>query len=338
MTTLDLARPSRRLHLNPILAYSLKRILWGIFTLWIVSIAVFAATVVLPGSAASSILGMNATPEAVAALEHAMRLDQPLVSQYMYWFTNLLHGDLGQSLGGLTMGGDGRSVGSVISTPLQNSLILAAVATVILIPLSIFLGVFLATRAGSWLDHGTSASTLVAISLPEFVVGTILIVIFATKLQLVPATSIIPDGQSPLATPNILVLPVITLLAVTLAASVRMIRAGVSESLRSDSVMAARLGGVPERRVLYKYALRNGLAPGVQVLVLSMQWLLGGIVITEFVFGYRGIGQLLVNSINIRDVPTVQAIALLLAAIYIGLNIIGDIVTVLLVPKLRSAP
>jgi peptide/nickel transport system permease protein len=269
-------------------------------------------------------------------LRKKLDLDHPLVDRYSRWLSGFSHGDLGLSAAGTVGNNAQETITAEISGPLANSAELAGVTIVLLIPLSLALGVLLATRAGKPVDHLISTLSLGGISLPEFVTATLLIVLFAGTLGWLPAVSLIDPGKGPLDSPQILVLPVATLLIATLAQAVRMVRAGMIEALRSDYVRAARLGGVPEGRVLWGYALRNALAPSVQVLALCIQYLVGGIVITETVFGYPGLGSLLVNAVNLRDTPTVQSIALLLAAVYIGLNILADLLVVYLVPKLRT--
>jgi peptide/nickel transport system permease protein len=174
-------------------------------------------------------------------------------------------------------------------------------------------------------------------ALPEFVTGTILVLIFALHLEILPAVSFLPPGESPLQNPKILVLPVATLLAASLAQTMRMVRAGMVEALRSDYVEMARLNGYDERTVVLRHALRNALAPTVQVFALNIQWLVGGIVVTEYVFGYPGLGQALVNAVAARDIPYVQAAALLVAVVYLALNVVSDLLVVLLIPKLRTA-
>jgi peptide/nickel transport system permease protein len=179
-------------------------------------------------------------------------------------------------------------------------------------------------------------SSLAAVSLPEFVTGSLLILVFAVWLHLLPAVSLVPSGSGVLDRPRILVLPVLTLLAASLAQTVRMVRAGMLDVLRADYVAMARLNGLPERQVVGRYALRNALAPTVQVIALNVQWLVGGIIVTEYVFGYPGIGQQLVEVVNARDIPFVQSVSLIIAAVYLGINIIADLLVVLLIPKLRT--
>jgi peptide/nickel transport system permease protein len=335
--SISLPRPTRLAEQHPVLSFAVRRIAWGILTLFVVSIIVFIATSVLPGNAAKAILGKDVQPQVVHSLERELHLNQSLWGQYWYWMGNFVDGNLGRSAASILGSNGHESVASLIRAPLGNSAVLAGITLVLLVPLCLLLGVLLATRAGSWIDHGISTSTLGAISLPEFVTGSVLIWLFASTLGILPAVSLIGPGQNALSNPKILVLPVLTLLAATLAQCVRMVRAGMIEVLRSDYVQAARLAGVGERRVLFRYALRNALAPAVQVIALNAQWLVGGIVVTETVFGYPGLGQLIVNSINLRDIPTVQSVAMLLATFYIALNIICDLIIVYLVPKLRTA-
>lgn len=335
--SVSLPRRFKLVESHPALAFTARRVAWGILTLWVVSIVVFIATSVLPGNAAKAILGKNVNPHVVLALEKELHLNQSLWGQYWYWVSNFVHGDFGRSAASIIGSSSHETVASLIHAPLGNSALLAGITILLLIPLSLLLGVLLATNAGKWIDHVVSISTLGAISMPEFVTGSVLIWLFASTLGLLPPVSLIGPGQDALSNPQILVLPVLTLLAATLAQCVRMVRAGMIEVMRSDYVQAARLAGVSERRVLFRYALRNALAPSVQVIALNAQWLVGGIVVTETVFGYPGLGQLIVNSINLRDIPTVQSVALLLAAVYIALNIISDLIIIYLVPKLRTA-
>jgi peptide/nickel transport system permease protein len=214
--------------------------------------------------------------------------------------------------------------------------VLAAITTLLLIPLSLLLGVIAAIRAGRPADHAISLTSLAIISLPEFIIGSLLILFFFYYLGLLPPTALVPPGTSPLAHPDALILPVLTLLGASLAASIRMVRAGMVEALQTDYVQMARLQGFRERKVVVRYALRNALGPSVQVFAQNIQYLVGGIIVTEYLFSYPGLGAELVNAVAIRDVREVQSIAILIAAIYIGLNILADLLQVLLVPKLRT--
>jgi peptide/nickel transport system permease protein len=227
-------------------------------------------------------------------------------------------------------------VTSFISSRLSNSLILAGATLLVLIPGSVLLGAWAGVRRGKTADHVISGLSLGLIALPEFVTGTILAAIVAVSLKLVPPTSIIPIGDSPLSQPSLLVLPVVTLCLAGCAYIVRMLRAGVIESMSSDYVQAARLNGINERRVIFRHALRNSLAPTVQVVALTVQWLIGGIVVVETVFSFPGLGAGLVGAVVGRDIPVVQSVTLILALVYIVINLIADLVVVLLVPKLRT--
>jgi peptide/nickel transport system permease protein len=326
------ARRRERLSVRrPLLLYVLRRVAVGALLVVIVSIIVFAATQVLPGNAAKQVLGRFATPQAVRQLEQEMGLDRSAVAQYWAWLSSMLHGHLGQSLA------NQQPVSTFIGPRFFNTLVLAACTLVVLVPLSLGLGVYAGIRSGGWLDHSISTVTLGMISLPEFVTGTLLAVVIGVTLGLLPPASLVPPGTDPFTQPRLLVLPVVTLLISLTAYSVRMVRAGIIEVMRSEYVQSARLNGMPERRLIMRHVLRNALGPAVQVMALTIEWLVGGVVVVETVFQYPGIGAGLVTSVSLRDIPVVQAIALIIAAFYITLNIVADVVVVLLNPKLRTA-
>jgi peptide/nickel transport system permease protein len=190
--------------------------------------------------------------------------------------------------------------------------------------------------AGRWIDNVISIGSLAAIALPEFVIGSLLVGVFFVGLDVLPPVAIVPVGSNPLDDPTKLVLPVATLLLASLAAGIRMVRAGMLETLQTEYVQTARLNGLAEGKVLWRYALRNALAPAVQILAQNLQWLIGGIIITESVFAYPGIGTVLVNAVQNRDVTVVQSVAMLIAIVYVVLNLVADLVVMLLVPKLRE--
>lgn len=315
--------------------YLLRRLGAGVLTLLVLSVLVFVATSVLPGDAASALLGRQAKGPALDALRHEMGLDQPLVRQYWDWLTGLLQGDLGRSVTSYVAGAD-ISVWSQISGRLENSAVLAAVSFVLIVAVSLLLGVYVALRKGRWQDHLISTATLVPAALPEFVLGALLLAVFVTWLDALPPVSLITPGQSPLATPELLVLPVLTLVGVTVGASVRMIRAGMLEALKADSVAVARLNGIAESKVIRRYALRNALAPSIQVFALIAQYLVGGLLIVEVMFGYPGIGKGLVDAVTIHDNTEVRSVTMILALIYVALTIVADSLVMLAVPKLRK--
>jgi peptide/nickel transport system permease protein len=322
---------SRYLSRHPLAAFAIRRTLTGLLGLFAVSVIVFAATQVLPGNAAVQILGRDATPQAVAQLSRQLGLDRSALAQYTSWLTGLLHGNLGRSLAAQ------EPVSQFIGDRVQNTLILAGVAVALMIPLGLSLGIIAGVRRDRPADHAVTGFTLGAIALPEFVTGALLALLFGVWLKVLPPVSLVTPGSDPLAHPAILVLPVITLLLSGTAYIARMMRAGVIEAMGSDYVEAAVLNGIGRRRIIWKHALRNALAPTVQVLALTVQWLVGGVVVTETIFSYPGLGQGLVQAVQLRDLPVVQAVAMLLAAVYIAINIVADLVVVLLIPKLRTA-
>jgi peptide/nickel transport system permease protein len=282
------------------------------------------------------VLGRNGDPATVKALDTQLHLDRPAVRQYTDWLTGLVHGDLGNSAVGLAQGEKTAPIWGLISNPVKNSLILAAITALLMIPLSLGLGVLAALYAGRWIDNVVSLGSLAAISLPEFVIGSLLIGVFFVGFNLLPPVAIVAPGANPLDSPTELILPIATLLLASLAAGIRMVRAGMLEVLQTDYVQTARLNGLSERRVLWRYGLRNALPPSVQILTQNLQWLIGGIIITENVFAYPGIGSTLVVAVQNRDVTLVQSVAMLIAVVYIVLNLLADLIVMLLVPKIRE--
>jgi peptide/nickel transport system permease protein len=325
-----------RTHRHPVARFVVRRVAAGLATLLVASALIFVATNALPGDVAQVVLGRYATQSRLETLRTRLDLNQPLVVRYVHWLGNAVTGDLGQSAVQLANGQGDAPVWPIIRTPLRNSVILALGTIILLIPLSLLAGTAAAVRAGKPTDYILSYTALVLGSLPEFVVGTFLIAVFFSWLNLLPPVALVAPGASPLSNTNALVLPILTLLAVSLAFSARQVRAGVVEALRQDYVNMARLGGMRERKVLLRYALRNALAPSVQAFAQSIQYLFGGIIVVESLFSYPGIGQLLVQSVSERDFTLIQGITLVLAALYIAINIAADLVVVFLVPKLRT--
>jgi peptide/nickel transport system permease protein len=322
---------------SPVLRFLGRRILGAILALFAASIVIFAGTVLLPGDAAGVVLGRNATPENVARLNHQMNLDHPAYQEYVNWLSGFARGDLGDSSVGLAQGAKSAPIWPLISDPVKNSLILAVLAALLMIPLSLGLGAIAAVYADKPADRLISVTSLAAIALPEFVIGSLLIGVFFVALnKLLPPVALVAPGDSPLAEPSKLVLPVATLLLASLAAGIRMVRAGMVEVLQTEYVQTARLNGLAEKRVLMRYAMRNALAPSVQVLAQNLQWLIGGIIITETVFAYPGLGSLLVTAVGNRDLGVVQSVAMLIAVVYVMLNLVADLIVLLLVPKLRE--
>jgi len=318
----------RRRH--PVLTMVARRVASGAVLLWVISMLIFAGTEILPGDAAYAVLGRNAAPTALAAVRQQLGLDRPAYQRYADWLNGLFHGNLGHSLTAP------ETVSAFIGSRFGNTLILAACAMIIMLPLSLALGILAGIRPGGRLDHLISQPSLALIAFPDFVVGSLLAAAFGVGLKLFPPVSLVLPGSTPLSQPDVLILPTATLVLVGFAYMVRMVRAGMSEVMSTQYIEMAFLNGLPRRRVIIKHALRNALAPTVQVTALTLQWLLGGIFIVETLFDYPGIGQGFVQAVQARDIPTVQSVGVIIAALYIAVNILADVIVVLLIPKLRT--
>ena len=311
--------------------FILRRLLLGIVVLILVSILVFLATQALPGDPARAILGRSATPASLAALRRQLHLDQPVFTQYWTWITGLLHGNLGRSLAAQ------EPVSTLLAPKLVNSAVLVALAAVLSIPLSIAIGAWAAFRREKAFDQASSNLLLAAAALPEFVVGLVLVILFATTvLHVLPAVSTVPPGSRPWNNWVALVLPTITLVIAVAPYVSRIMRATMIEVLESDYVEMARLKGLPERTVLIRHALPNALGPVFQVIALNLAYLAGGIILVEVVFNYTGIGSATAEAVVNHDLPVIQALAILLAAVYVVLNLLADLATILVTPKLRT--
>jgi peptide/nickel transport system permease protein len=320
---------------HPLLEACGRRLAVGAGLVAAASVLVFAGTTLLPGDAADVLLSRTAgagggSEEQIAALRAELGLDRPWLQRYLDWAGGLLHGDLGTSLI------SGRPVGAVIGDRLGNTLLLAGIATTLLLPLAIGLGIWSALRAGGRGDRAVSVSAIGLQALPEFVVATLLIAVFALALRWLPPVSLIDPGSSPLAQQAMLVLPVASLLTVMAGQSIRMVRARAVEVTGADYVRIARLHGIGERRVVWRYVLPNALAPALQLLAGSIGWLVGGVIVVEQMFAYPGISDALLAAIESRDEPVVQALALVMAAATIGAYTLADLLAIALIPKLRT--
>ena len=310
----------------------MRRILYGVLTLFAASVVIFAATQALPGDAARSILGRNATPESLAALRENLGLNKSVVQQYKDWISGALTGDLGTSLT------TSRPVTDVIGERIWYSAFLMLLAAAVSMPLAIVLGAASARRRDGPFDHGLSVISLALAALPEFIVAIALVIIFATTVfQVFPAVTIIDPGTPPWSHPRELVLPTLTLIIAVTPYTTRIMRASMVEILESDYVEMARLKGLSERLVLWRHAVPNGIAPTFQVIAINLAYLAGGIVVVESVFNYPGIGAGFVDAVHGRDMPVVQALALLIAALYVFLNLLADVGTILVSPRLRTS-
>ncbi|MEP6640657.1 MAG: ABC transporter permease [Gaiellales bacterium] len=312
--------------------FILRRLLMGVLVLALVSLVVFAATQALPGDPARAILGRTATPASLKELRHQLHLDRPVVTQYTSWVTGLLHGDLGTSLAAR------QPVSTYLHDRLINSAFLVVVAGLISIPFSVAIGAYAALRRDKAFDVAASIGTLVLAALPEFVVGVALVVLFATTVfpHTLPAVSILKPGAHPWSQLKEMVLPITTLVVAVTPYVARIMRASMIEVLESDYVEMARLKGAPERVVIMRHALPNALGPTFQVIAINLAYLAGGVIVVEYVFNFSGIGGALQNAVATRDLPVVQALAMLIAALYVVLNMLADIATILVTPRLRT--
>jgi peptide/nickel transport system permease protein len=308
-----------------------RRLALGVLTLWLISLIVFAAVLALPGDAATAILGREATPDRVAALRDQLNLNDSVVSQYLQWIGGVVTGSFGESAA------TQQPVSELLSERVGNSLFLVLIASLVAIPLSIALGVWMAMRRDRPTDHIGSTVSLVLAALPEFVIGIGLVLLFATSVfQWFPAVSLLAPGQRAWELPEVVVLPATLVLAVTPYIS-RIMRGSMIEVLESEYVTMARLKGLSERTVIWRHAVPNAIVPAIQVAALQLAWMAGGVVVVEFVFSYPGIGAALVDAVANRDMPVVQTVTMLAAGVYVAMNLIADLATILVTPKLRTA-
>jgi peptide/nickel transport system permease protein len=306
-----------------------QRLILGVLTLILVSALIFALTEVLPGDIATNILGQSATPENVAAIRTELGLDRPAHVRYVEWLRDAVNGDLGTSLA------NKRPVATVIGPRLWNTLFLALYAAVIAVPLSVFLGVLAAIYRNSIYDRMVNVSTLAAISMPEFFVGYILILYLAVQFRWFPAIATFKPEQSFTQHLYAAFLPMLTLVLVVIAHMMRMTRTSVLAVMASPYIEMALLKGLPKSRIVVRHALPNAMAPIINVIALNLAYLIVGVVVVEAVFTYNGLGRLMVDAVSKRDVPVVQACGLVFAIVFIGLNMIADVLSILSNPRLR---
>ena len=325
-----------------ILSLIAKRLGLGLVTLFAVSIIIFAAIEALPGNFAEEILGQGATPEAVAAIERDLGLDQPAVTRYFQWLGGALVGDFGVPFSQLSFAGnfgtadrDVITVAERIAPRFSNTLFLAGVAAAIAVPLSLTLGILAALYRGSIYDRFVNVFTLSSISSPEFFVAYILILVLAVINPIFPSISNINADLDFWERLYRTMSPALVLTLVVMAHMMRMTRAAIINLLASPYIEMARLKGVKPWRVIVRHALPNALAPIINVIALNLAYLITGVVVVEVVFVYPGIGQLFVDAVKFRDMPEVQACCLIFAAAYILLNLIADVMSILTNPRLR---
>jgi len=308
-----------------------QRFLLALFTLLVVSFLIFAVLEILPGDVATRILGRDATPETLAALRERMHLDDPALLRYGRWLWGVLQGDFGQSLV------SARSVMEVLGPRIVNTAFLSIYAFILYVPLATLPAILQAIRRDRPVDHALSVMTLVLLSVPDFLLGTLLLLTFVLLIPVLPAMSTVDQTSGFLEYLRATTLPALTPAIVMAVYAVRMLRDNLIEVLDADYIRMAELRGVPAGRVVWRHALPNALVPTLNVTALNLAYLVGGVVVVERVFSYPGFGSLLVDSLQLRDFPLIEATILLSASVYIAANFIADACAILLNPKLRTS-
>jgi peptide/nickel transport system permease protein len=315
--------------LHPVLKLVVQRFALGLLLLLGVSVVIFLGVEALPGDTAQAILGQSATPQALANLREQMGLNDPPLARYFSWLGGVLTGDLGTAL---TNGAD---IAQSIKQRLGNTLFLAGCAAVIAVPLAILLGLVAARYAGRWPDKLISGVTLTTISLPEFVAAYFVIYLLTQLIPIFQPVAMVLPGMSFWAKLNAVALPVIVLVLVVLAHMMRMTRAAILNVMQSAYIETAELKGLSPMTIIWRHAFPNAIAPVVSVVMLNLAYLVVGVVVVEVVFSYNALGQYLVDHVTKRDLPVVQAVGLIFAAVYIFLNMLADIIGILANPRLR---
>jgi peptide/nickel transport system permease protein len=315
--------------LHPVLKLTVQRVALGLLLLLAVSALIFLGTEALPGDVAQAIMGQGATQQALDNFRAEHGLDQPALTRYLGWLAGALRGDFGTALS------NGEDIGAAIAQRLGNTLFLAFWAAVIAVPLAVLLGLVAARYAGRWPDKLISGATLTTISLPEFVAGYLALYFLGVKWGLAPPLAMVFPGMSLGEKLHAIALPVLVLVLVVLAHMMRMTRAAILNVMQSAYIETAELKGLSPMAVIWRHAFPNAIAPVVNVVMLNLAYLVVGVVVVEVVFVYPGMGQYLVDHVTKRDLPVVQAVGLIFAAVYIGLNIIADVVSILANPRLR---
>jgi peptide/nickel transport system permease protein len=316
---------------RPLARFVARRVTLGVVTLLLVSIVVFGATQVLPGNAATAILGKTATPTRLIALENQLHLNDSIPAQYWQWFSHIVRGNAGISLA------SAEPVSQLLSTRIENSAFLVLISGLIAIPLALAVGTLGAIRRDRPIDHVIGVSTLVLAALPEFIIGILLVLLFATTVfHWLPSVSLLPPNEPAWQDPRVVVLPAATLVLAVLPYISRIMRGSMVEVLESEYVQMARLNGLRARTVILRHAIPNAMVPAIQVTALQLAWMAGGIVLVEFVFSYPGIGSALIDAVSNRDITVIQAITLLIAAFYVLVNLAADLISIVLTPRLRT--
>ena len=313
----------------------LRRTVVGIATLFAVSVLIFIGTSILPGDVANIILGQMSTPESLAVLRAKLGLDQPAYVRYFIWLGDLLTGDLGFSKAGAGAGTVGTPISQMLVPRLMNTLRLSGVVAVIAVPFAMTVGLLAAMYPGTRLDRVVTFTTLGLISVPEFLVATVLVLVVAVQLGWLPATAYISGQETGLKLLRALAMPTLTLVIVAAAQIMRMTRATVLNVMSSPYIEMAILKGVPRSRIILRHALLNAIGPIVNIIALNLAYLVSGVVIVETVFAFPGLAKLMIDAVQTRDLPLVQACAMIFCAAYIVLIFIADMASILSNPRLR---
>lgn len=314
------------------LPWFFTRLLSGVLVVFVISLIVFIATQALPSDPARVILGPEAPEATVQILREQLGLNDPILIQYWHWLSQLLQGNFGRSIDSNV------PVVQIVQNYFANTVALTILVIVITVPISVVLGVWLSLRRDSKLDRIIVSSSILFKAVPGFVIAIWLMMFFSTSiLHILPAASLLIPEQSAFSQIEFLVLPILTLALSLIPYLMRLVRGSMIDALESDYVTSARLRGIPERRIIWKHVLPNALVPVVQGTALTIRVLLSGALIIEVVFSYPGIGNALNAAIELRDIPTIQAIVLLLTICVVAVNLIADLITTLLTPKIRTA-
>ena len=315
--------------MHPVVKLIAQRLGLGVLLLWAASVLIFVGTEILPGDVAQNILGQSATPQALENLRAQLGLNEPPLTRYFSWFGGVLQGDLGTALT------NGQDIATSMGRRLGNTLFLAFWAAAVAVPLAIVLGIIAVRYRNRWPDKVISTLTLATVSVPEFLLGYIAIFFLSVQMRWLPSLSTVYDGMSLGEKLQVIALPVLVLVLTVLGHMMRMTRAAILNVMESAYVETAELKGLRPINIIARHALPNAIAPVVNVVMLNLAYLVVGVVVVEVVFVYPGMGQYLVDHVSKRDVPVVQACGLVFAAVYIGMNLVADVVSILANPRLR---
>lgn len=308
-----------------------RRAVAAVVLVLLASVVVFVLMEIIPGDPAYFVVGKEASPAVLHEVRQALGLDQSATARYFHWLSHAVRGDFGQSA--VLLHGN---LNAYLATHARNTAILCGVTLLFMIPISLLCGAVAAVRRDGWLDHFISGAALLTVGFPEFVVAILLVELFAVRFHWLPAIATFPDAPSLANWARSLVLPVVTLLIVSLPETIRLMRGSLIEVLDSEYVEAIRLRGIPESRVIWTHAMPNALGPAIQLLALNTAWLIGGVVIVENIFNYPGLGQAVTSALTEHDIPVVQSIVCGAVLAYVAITTLADVSNLLLTPRMRG--